>query len=152
MPVMHHTDILCDMSTTLLRRGIKVRFHAKGQSMQPTIRDGEVLTVVPIAPSDVQRRDIILYRTLRGLIAHRVVGITRHPGQAITFTLRGDALGACDAPVQTDQLLGKVVSVTRGDDQIDVSSRRATRWHLLRVWASHLLRRITARFSCCHKN
>ena len=149
---MRHTEILCEMSTTLLRRGTRVRFHAKGQSMQPTIRDGEVLTVVPIAPSEVQRRDIILYRAVNGLIAHRVVNITKRQGHAVAFTLRGDALGTCGAPVQAEQLLGKVVAVTRGGDQVDVASRRATRWHPLWVWVSSLTRRIATQFSSYRKH
>ena len=149
---MRHSEILCEMSTTLLRRGTRVRFHAKGQSMQPTIRDGEVLTVVPIAPSDVQRRDIILYRAVSGLIAHRVVEITKKQGHAVAFTLRGDALGTCDAPVPAEQLLGKVIAVTRGNHQVDVASRRAIRWHTLWVWASYFTQRIAAQFSFYRKN
>lgn len=139
---MRHTELLCEISTTLLHRGMRVRFAAKGQSMQPAIRDGEVITVIPVAAAEVKRRDILLYRTARGLIAHRVVGIERDQGQAAAFTLRGDASGACDAPVQAEQILGKVVSVQRGDRQIGIAGWRATQGYKIGAWASRLAARI----------
>jgi signal peptidase len=142
---MLHTEILCEMSTTLLRRGIRVRFAAKGQSMQPVIRDGEVITVIPVAAAEVKRRDILLYRTPRGLIAHRLVGIKRHQGLAAVFTLRGDATCTCDAPVQAEQILGKVVSVQRGNRDIDMASWPATRGHRIGAWASRLAGRSTSK-------
>jgi hypothetical protein len=43
--------------------------------MYPTIRNNEVIGVEPVKPSQVKRGDIILYRTDRGVIAHRVVRI-----------------------------------------------------------------------------
>ncbi|MDH3598188.1 MAG: signal peptidase I [Candidatus Tectomicrobia bacterium] len=130
------------MSTTLLRRGMRVRFAAKGQSMQPVIRDGEVITVTPVAVAEVKQRDILLYRTARGLIAHRVVGIERHPGRAAAFTLRGDAANVCDAPVQAEQILGKVVSVQRGARQMGMAGWHAAPWRKIGAWASRLAGRI----------
>ena len=50
-----------DPMTELLRRGAYVRFRAIGASMQPTIEDGELITVAPVAPESVKRGDILLY-------------------------------------------------------------------------------------------
>jgi signal peptidase len=121
-----------------------VRFAAKGQSMQPVIRDGEVITVIPVAAAEVKRRDILLYRTARGLLAHRVVGIERPQGQAAAFTLRGDASSVCDAPVQAEQILGKVVSVQRRDRRIDMAGWHA-QWCTIGAWVSRLAGRIATR-------
>ena len=45
--------------------------------MHPTIRDGEAITVEPVAPCAVKCGDILLYRGAGRVIAHRVVAITR---------------------------------------------------------------------------
>ncbi len=66
-----------DLSADLLRLGHSVRFRANGGSMFPTIKEGDVITVEPIAPSQVRVLDIIFYRADRGVIAHRVVSIGR---------------------------------------------------------------------------
>jgi len=63
-----------DLMTELLRRGNRVRFRAIGASMQPTIEDGELIKVAPMAPESVKRGDILLYQSESGVHAHRVVG------------------------------------------------------------------------------
>ena len=113
--------LFTDVATGLLRQGYGVRFYAKGWSMYPTIKDGERITVEPVVPSQVKRRDILLHHNGRGVIAHRVVRIGRkktllNPQNSVLgtfFILRGDASSTCDEPVEADQALGKVVSVER---------------------------------------
>src|SRR5207244_13021319 len=68
--------IFPDLTAELLRRGSCVRFRATGASMQPTIEDGEVITVAPVTPMAVKRGDILLYQNELGVFAHRVVRIT----------------------------------------------------------------------------
>lgn len=158
----HFGEVLSD----LLTRGYKVRFRAPGMSMYPTILDGEVITVEPIAPSDVRRRDIILYRAGKKLIAHRLIRIQRKPGARDQssrpfgrsssgallkaeatephplFFLRGDASGTCDDAVEPHQILGKVVSVERAGTQILLHTARAKLSHILRYYLTRLKRRL----------
>lgn len=125
-------EAFLDVSSELLARGYRVRFRAEGWSMHPTIRNGELITVAPVAPSEVKRGDIILYRLYRlyrrrrGVIAHRVVGIERTSRGAVCFVLRGDAADSCDAPVAADQVLGKVLAVDRAGCRVGLKSRRPT--------------------------
>ncbi len=159
-------DVFSDVSAELLRRGARVRFRATGRSMQPTILEGEAITVEPVAPAAVTRGDILLYRWERGVIAHRVIRIERTNDGAVTqpsvlsppssvlgaqssvlspqssFTLRGDASLSCDTPVQPEQVIGKVVAVERGGRRIDLASRRAKLRRTCRVWASRLVHRL----------
>ncbi len=69
--------LFIDVSTELLRQGKNVRFQAPGRSMHPAIKEGETITVAPIAPFDIKRGDILLYLVRRKVIAHRVVSIKR---------------------------------------------------------------------------
>jgi len=120
--------------------------------MHPTIKEGETITVVPVAPFDIKRGDILLYLVDRRVIAHRVISIERKKGEAMTqpptlsphqlFLLRGDASTTCDDPVEAQQVLGKVVSVERGGRSIDLCTKRARILRLAHAWASRLKRRM----------
>ncbi len=69
-------QLFIDMSTELLRQGKNVRFQAPGLSMHPAIREGETITVEPVAPFNIKRGDILLYLAVNKFFAIRVVIIT----------------------------------------------------------------------------
>jgi len=115
--------------TELLRLGHQVQFKAPGHSMYPTICDGDLITVEPIKPSDLSVGDIILYYHENGVVAHRIINI-QAPQSSVTstqhlFLLRGDAAIADDAPVVSEQILGKVVSIERNGRRIDPCGLRS---------------------------
>jgi len=90
----------------LLASGHAARFRAEGDSMHPVIRGGDYVQVVPCAPSELQRGDIILAATARGLTAHRIVRIS--PRGIVT---RGDNSLRSDPPVDAASVLGRVAKV-----------------------------------------
>jgi signal peptidase I len=92
--------------------GIVVRFRADGLSMYPAIRDGELITVGPVDADRIVRGDVLLCRSATRLLAHRVVAIAGHGNERV-LQLRGDAKGACDAPVAVGDVVGRVLSVSR---------------------------------------
>jgi len=63
--------------TELLRQGHQVKFKAPGDSMYPTICDGDFITVEQKKPSDLCVGDIILYHHSSGVVAHRVIRIVK---------------------------------------------------------------------------
>jgi signal peptidase len=102
--------------------------------MHPTICHGDVITVEPVVPAKLNRGDIILYHLQDSLIAHRIVNIEEKNGCGLTFILRGDASTSCDAPVKSEQVLGKVVRLERDHRRIDPYSRRVKLWSMLYLW------------------
>jgi signal peptidase I len=110
--------------------------------MHPTIRNGDVITVNPVAPAKLKRGDIILYRFRGGLITHRIVNIDERDGWGLTFILRGDASTTCDDPVEADQVLGKVVCLERNHRIIDPYSLRVRLWSTLYLWLAGLKRSV----------
>ena len=160
--------LFIDVSIELLRQGKSVRFRAPGLSMHPTIKEGETITVEPVAPFDIKRGDILLYIVGRKIIAHRVVSIKKEKSDSIShssanfaiqstpdsstpskelnprhlFILRGDASRTCDDPVEAQQILGKVVSVEKRGRRIDLYCRRAKMLHFAHARASRLKRLI----------
>ena len=104
--------------------------------MYPSIREGELVTVEPVVASDVTLGDIVLYRSERGLIAHRVVEIASRDSRV--FRLQGDASLSCDEPVEAHRILGRVVGVQRNGRSVVLASRGAKLWHKARRLASRV--------------
>jgi hypothetical protein len=133
--------LFIETSIELLRKGHHVKFRAPGDSMYPTICDGDVITVVPIETASITIGDIVLYRHKSGVTAHRVTRIEKRDSfdsqhSASTpqssdlsphhlFFLRGDAALVFDNPVSADHILGKVTLVEREGRRIDPYSFRA---------------------------
>ncbi len=91
----------------LLSVGIGFRFRAQGRSMHPTIRDGEILYVMPVAVETLRKGDIVLFADSLKYKAHRVVWID---GEQRTFIARGDAGTVADGVLATEQIVGRVVA------------------------------------------
>lgn len=92
----------------LLSSGRSVRFPARGDSMHPLIREGDVLHVDPVDPALVRRGEVVLVRAMRGLTAHRVVEVSE--GRILT---RGDNSAGCDHPSELSDVLGRVTLLER---------------------------------------
>jgi signal peptidase I len=102
-----HSRLFGALTQSLLSEGLGFRFRACGRSMQPTIQDGEVLRVRPVAVETLRRGDIVLFADGLSYKAHRLVWI--NPAQG-TFIACGDAGAVTDRAVDTGKILGLVVS------------------------------------------
>jgi hypothetical protein len=99
-----------EVALALLREGVAIRFRASGLSMEPSIRDGDVITVAPLEAA-VRRGDVLLYRHGRRFTAHRAIGRVR--GDATLLRVRGDAPGWEEERVAVADVLGRIVAVER---------------------------------------
>jgi len=104
------------LTSELFAGGCGLRFQAKGQSMLPTIQDGEIVHVKPVATDMLRIGDIVLLRTGDQFKAHRII---RKRGQC--FITRGDASIDSDGEIRRDQILGRVTA------KEDTNSRRLVR-------------------------
>lgn len=92
----------------VLGRGRILRFKAKGGSMSPFIRNGDVLEVAPFK-GKINLGDIILYHSSCGSpVIHRV--IQRRKESIIT---KGDSVPGSDQPMLFKQVLGRVVAIEK---------------------------------------
>lgn len=95
------------MRLTLGQTG-RVRFRARGTSMEPALRDGDLVSVVRAHPDRIGVGDVICYEPEPGrLVLHRVVA-----RGATYFVTRGDALGWVER-VPFARVLGQVTAVER---------------------------------------
>jgi hypothetical protein len=97
-----------DLAAQLLRRGKGLRIKARGGSMVPFLRDGDVALVTPTAGSEVGVGDVVCYEMPPGrLYLHRVIARDRD-----RVVAKGDALPFTEV-VERAQLLGTVVAIER---------------------------------------
>ncbi len=104
------------LTSELIAGGYGLRFQAMGRSMLPTIEDGEIVHVKPVAADMLRIGDIVLLRTGEQFKAHRII---RKRGQC--FITRGDSGVDTDGEIRCDQILGRVIAKEA------VSSRRLVR-------------------------
>lgn len=100
---------LAEFLSAVVERRRAFRFKARGFSMSPFIKDGDVLTVAPLA-ADVRRGDVIAFRPkdTGGLVVHRAVALTRNG-----IVARGDNAIEPDGIVAADDTLGILARVDR---------------------------------------
>lgn len=93
-----------------LARGLSLRFRARGISMAPFIRDGDILTLRPLRPGSPNRGDVVAFTPpgRDGLIVHRVI---RKTGGG--YVIKGDGLAEKDGCVPRGAILGIVGRVER---------------------------------------
>lgn len=102
---------LAGLMGAVLGKGLPFRFEARGESMHPAIRHGDVVTVAPLAGRPPAIGDIaaFVHPETGGVRVHRVVAV-----DGGRYVLKGDnALGA-DPPVGRDAILGLVAGLERG--------------------------------------
>lgn len=133
--VMRASEIFVGVMDEALRIGTFVRFRAEGDSMSPTIRSGESITIAAVSADEVVRGDVLVCRHGKRVLAHRVVGVTTRGADRL-FYLRGDAKAACDPPVGADALVGKVISVCRNGRMTPLCGPVARLRHKARAAAS----------------
>jgi hypothetical protein len=136
-----HSELLAEGA----RKFGEIRFKATGDSMLPSVWPGDLLTVRRQSFPEFRRGQIVLYErgaSGRGpvagenaqLVAHRVVDYSGDSSGPQLIT-RGDSLARNDAPVHEDQILGRVVSISRNGRPIGLDftrSRRMAAWVLRR--------------------
>ena len=113
-------EVLVDLIITVLEKGSAFRFQAKGSSMTPFIKDGDVITLESIQGKKILRGDVVavISPTPEKLRVHRVVKISKG-----SYTIKGDNVSRIDGTFEKAQILGRVIKVERGARTIQLGSR-----------------------------
>jgi signal peptidase I len=110
-----------ELSADILRAGKALRFRATGASMQPLLRDGDVLLVRPLDPRAVRVGDVVLCSSEPGrIVVHRVLRRQAGP-EGYRFTVQGDQVARPDGVIPEAQVYGRVATIERSGAYIDVS-------------------------------
>ncbi|HSY91964.1 MAG TPA: S24/S26 family peptidase [Candidatus Binatus sp.] len=91
------------ISLDLLRQGNGIRFQARGASMSPAIRDGEIVHVKSAPLAELCAGDIVLVKGEMGFRLHRLVVAD---AEQDVFITRGDCGQQDDPAVSGEQIVG----------------------------------------------
>lgn len=102
----------------------EVWLRFQGDSMAPTLREGDLLRVRYVAPDELAFGDIVVFALAEASVVHRLLWPRWRRTSMLT---KGDNVGRADRPVAPDRLVGKVCTVRRGAVRIDLDRGR-WRW------------------------
>jgi signal peptidase I len=99
-------------------------------SMAPLIRAGDFV-LIEHRRDDIRRGDVVVFRTGRELITHRVISV-QDDETSLAYITKGDNVLWADPAVPATEIIGRVLSVKRGGRQLNLRSRtwRALSWFL----------------------
>ena len=128
MPLLSRRSIECDstefgtLAQAILDEGLTLRFRAKGMSMHPFVRNGDLLHVRAVAPDQVRVGDLVMFRSAcSNVVVHRVLRRTKLQG-TIAFVIKGDRGEFPDGIFPAEKILGRVIARERNGVQIDLTT------------------------------
>ena len=114
----HHlptSEILPELLKEVLRKEIECRLQAKGYSMSPFIKDGDMITISPLSGSFPRFGDVIafIHPETEKLLIHRVVWKSGD-----TCLVKGENTLEADGLIKKENVLGLVTKVERKEKRI----------------------------------
>ncbi len=122
------TELVLAAVDLMGRTGRRGTVRVCGESMEPTLRAGQLLAV-DFAPEHLARGDMLIFRQGDLLLVHRLLGPARPIEGRPRLRTRGDGTLSLDPPVDLDRVIGRVVAVADGENW------RTTRDRPARVYA-----------------
>lgn len=107
----------------LIKKGAHCRFQAKGWSMSPLIKDGDIVTISPLGGNQIKVGQVVavIEPQTQRLFVHRVV---RRKGAA--YEIKGDNLTTSDGLFNLSEIIGVVTRVERGSRVVSTTWKI---WH-----------------------
>ena len=121
-PAPSRESLRLELAAEVLREFGELRFRACGGSMLPDILPGDILRVRHEPIDRIRQGHTVLSFLAGQFYAHRVVRIENH-GEAVRLITRGDALTMEDPAVSEDEYLGRVIGLSRGREQKEITDR-----------------------------
>ena len=108
-------SVLSELLRAVLEKGVPFRFRAKGFSMSPFIKDGDVVTVSPLFDTKPHLGDVLafIHPGAKKLFVHRMIG-----KEGNSCMIRGDNTLEMDGLVALANILGRVTRVERNGKRI----------------------------------
>ncbi len=100
---------LYELSEELLTSDHNIKLRVGGWSMYPFSRNGDIIVFNKCKSSELKIGDIVIFKTEKKWIAHRLIKIVTKDAHTIYIT-KGDACKHKDPPFSEEKLLGKATS------------------------------------------
>ncbi|NRF90548.1 signal peptidase I [Paenibacillus frigoriresistens] len=122
-----HKEFVQIITHAINKRGW-IELPARGTSMYPFIKKGDICRFVSTLPANLKKGDVILFHTPHGnLVAHRFCRLVTRNEQ-LHYLCKGDANLAYDEAIAQEQLIGKMTWIRRNGRIIHVSSLPSYVW------------------------
>lgn len=121
-----------DTPSVVIRNRINRYGHidlfASGVSMFPYIRDGDICRFERILPADIRIGEVVLFfgRDSR-LVGHRFLKTVSEDGETL-LQFKGDTNRMPDSPVDSRQILGRLIWVKRQEQSFNENGIRRRLW------------------------
>ena len=119
------------MAEEVIRNFGEIRLRVYGTSMLPTILPGDFVLIHRATVNEISPGEIVLYLQRGRLFVHRVVDRKEMAASSVSGELhlitRGDRLRHNDPPVSSLELLGRVVSIERDGQEIELPANGSNR-------------------------
>lgn len=104
--------LIMELIEAVHEKGASFRFPAKGHSMAPAIRDGDVITIAPLVDVVPRRGDVLAFRHPERpqLLVHRVLHTHARDKR---YFIKGDNCPIADGWVPAENVLGLITKVER---------------------------------------
>lgn len=102
--------VIMELIEAVHDKGASFRFQAKGHSMTPAIRDGDIITVSPLKDLMPRRGDVLAFRhpDRPQMLVHRVLH-----AKADKYFIQGDNCPEADGWIPAENILGLITRVER---------------------------------------
>ena len=111
-------DEIWQLASDVISSGGEFRLFHKGTSMLPLLRQG-IDSVVLVAPTDIKKNDILLYRRASGqYVMHRAIKIKKDE-----FIMCGDNQYVHEHGIKQENILAKVKGIYRGEEYIEIDNK-----------------------------
>ena len=113
---------LLELARLELSKKRPFRMQVSGNSMSPSICDGDYVTVEPTTTHKIRAGDIILLASISNTaLVHRISKIEERNGVSVLVT-RGDAANCQDVPTPVSHVLGRVTLIERKDKLVNLNN------------------------------
>lgn len=114
--LLNRQDLL-GLVTSASQKGVPISFCAKGFSMSPFVRDGDIVTVSPLRDSLPKIGDVVAFHcTLTDrLVVHRVIC-----KKGNSYHMQGDSVPMPDGIVPIDNIIGLVTKLERNGEKVSI--------------------------------
>jgi signal peptidase I len=125
-------ELACGLAQEVVHNFGEVRLCVFGTSMVPAVLPGDQVLIQRATLEEILPGEIAVFLRNGRLFVHRVVdrkimaAAQKAEGEMCLIT-RGDRQRDCDLPVQTSELLGRVVTIERDRREIKIAPSKATR-------------------------
>jgi len=122
--------VIMELIEAVHAKGVPFRFQARGHSMSPAIRDGDVITVAPLNNLLPRRGDVLAFRHPERpqLLVHRVLG-----RKMDKLVMKGDSCPIADGVIPAENILGLISQVERNGRNLFWPNRRNA-WAHFYLW------------------